>query len=98
MSKLLEIRKQILELQEKEEQLIREGKLKAIEQIRAIMNDAGVSLADLNSKKKKIELDRPVILYRDGSNTWAGGRGRKPKWIVEATAKGLNIESFRINS
>ena len=28
--------------------------------------------------------------------TWSGGRGRKPAWVVEATAKGIDIETFRI--
>ena len=28
--------------------------------------------------------------------TWGGGRGRKPAWVVEATAKGIDIETFRI--
>ena len=28
--------------------------------------------------------------------TWGGGRGRKPKWVVEALAAGKNIEDFAV--
>ena len=28
--------------------------------------------------------------------TWGGGRGRKPQWVVNALAKGKNIEEFRV--
>lgn len=28
--------------------------------------------------------------------TWGGGRGRKPAWVVEAIAKGIDIETFLI--
>lgn len=28
--------------------------------------------------------------------TWGGGRGRKPAWVLEAMVKGVDIETFRI--
>ena len=28
--------------------------------------------------------------------TWSGGRGRKPRWVTEALAKGKKIEDFAI--
>jgi DNA-binding protein H-NS len=33
--------------------------------------------------------------YRFGNDTWTG-RGKQPKWIVNALAGGLSLESFRI--
>ncbi|TWO72309.1 H-NS histone family protein [Caenimonas sedimenti] len=28
--------------------------------------------------------------------SWSGGRGRKPKWVTEALAKGKKIEDFAV--
>lgn len=28
--------------------------------------------------------------------TWGGGRGRKPRWVTEALAKGKKLEDFRV--
>jgi DNA-binding protein H-NS len=84
------------ELQEKERELILASKASAIEQIKTIMQDSGVTLADLSIKKKKIATSTPVVLYRDGDNIWSGGRGRKPAWVTEHISKGVDIEKFKV--
>jgi DNA-binding protein H-NS len=79
---------------------------KAREQILSIAQTLGVSVEDLlaDSKKKakggasetKGEKVRPQ--YRnpnDSEQTWTG-RGRQPKWVVEALAQGKKMEDFRI--
>lgn len=39
---------------------------------------------------------RPAVRYRDRhGNTWSG-RGRPPRWLVEAEAKGASRESFAV--
>jgi DNA-binding protein H-NS len=96
MKELSSIRKQILELQQKEQQLIQEGKLQAIAQIKTIMAESGVTVSDLSTKKKKIASSSVVVLYRDGGNTWSGGRGRKPKWVTDAISNGIDLEKFRV--
>ena len=52
------------------------------------------------NKAKEGEAVKPTAeaKYRNPTTgeTWSGGRGRKPAWVVEATAKGIDIETFRI--
>ena len=52
------------------------------------------------NKAKEGEAAKPTAeaKYRNPKTgeTWSGGRGRKPAWVVEATAKGIDIETFRI--
>jgi DNA-binding protein H-NS len=96
MKELSSIRKQIADLQEKEKQLIQEDKQQAIERIKTIMAESNISISDLATKKTKAASKVGVVLFRDGENTWSGGRGRKPLWVNEYIAKGVDIEKFRI--
>ena len=52
------------------------------------------------ANKAKDDAAKPAAeaKYRNPTTgeTWGGGRGRKPAWVVEATAKGIDIETFRI--
>jgi DNA-binding protein H-NS len=75
---------------------------KAREQIRAIAQDLGVSIEDLlaNTSGKPDKNSGKVAAQRyrnpaDDAQTWSG-RGRQPKWVVEALAKGSKLEEFRI--
>ena len=73
--------------------------------------DYGFTAADLfeqpkpprkprTANKAKDDAAKPTAeaKYRNPKTgeTWSGGRGRKPAWVVEATAKGIDIETFRI--
>ena len=73
--------------------------------------DYGFTAADLfeqtkpkrkprTANKAKDDAAKPTAeaRYRNPTTgeTWGGGRGRKPAWVVEATAKGIDIETFRI--
>lgn len=73
--------------------------------------DYGFTAADLfeltkpkrkprTANKAKDDAAKPTAeaKYRNPTTgeTWGGGRGRKPAWVVEATAKGIDIETFRI--
>lgn len=75
---------------------------KAREQILAIAQEAGISVAELlanttnkakNSNKQKVKpkFQNPA----DSSQTWTG-RGRQPKWIAEGLAKGKALDDFGI--
>ena len=74
--------------------------------------DYGFTAADLFEQPKPKRKPRTASKAKDGDaakpapeanyrnpttgETWGGGRGRKPAWVVEATAKGIDIETFRI--
>ena len=74
----------------------------AIEQVRALMHDHGVTLADLKTgtrgpgKLKTGEPKKVPAKYRDAAgNSWSG-RGLKPKWLQAAIASGKKAEDFAI--
>jgi DNA-binding protein H-NS len=75
---------------------------KAREQILAIAQEVGISVADLlakttskaknnNGQKVKPKYQNPA----DGSQTWTG-RGRQPRWIAEGVANGKALDDFLI--
>jgi DNA-binding protein H-NS len=75
---------------------------KAREQILAIAQEAGISVADLLAKtKRKVKNNNGQKVnpkYQnpaDGSQTWTG-RGRQPRWIAEGVASGKALDDFRI--
>lgn len=38
-----------------------------------------------------------AVKYRGpNGETWSGGRGRKPQWVVEALQQGRNLEDFAV--
>lgn len=85
MSSYQDYQKQIAELQAKAEQARRAEVAEAKAQIQAIMNEYGLTLADIgNDSKKAAKVPRkPVeIKYKDPvtGETWTG-RGRAPKWL-----------------
>jgi DNA-binding protein H-NS len=77
---------------------------KARKEILAIAQEAGISVEELlaiNAKKAKKEGGKKVKpQYQnpaDGSQTWTG-RGRQPRWLADAIAKGKTLDDFRIQS
>ena len=39
----------------------------------------------------------PVIKYRGpNGETWSGGRGRKPNWVVEMLAAGKSLDDYAV--
>jgi DNA-binding protein H-NS len=79
--------------------------VKAREQILSIAQGLGVSVEELlangggkaksngknNGKKVQAQYGNPA----DAAQTWTG-RGRQPKWVVEALAAGKSLDDFRI--
>jgi len=75
---------------------------KAREQILSIAQSVGLPIEQLlanAAKKSKAEKGSTVrAQYRnpaDSEQTWTG-RGRQPRWVVEALAKGKTLDEFRI--
>lgn len=66
--------------------------------IQARMREYGISLDDLKRGPKKGKSANPVAAkYRNPATgeSWSG-RGRSPKWLAEAQAKGRSREEFRV--
>lgn len=81
------------------ERQIAEAKPAAVAAVRSLMQQLGVTWADLGvtpvatlgkpPKKRKVK-------YRDAvGNTWTGV-GQRPRWLQEAILKGASLESFRV--
>ena len=64
--------------------------------------DIGISRAGATRARRKKsagEAAKPKAKARfrgPNGETWSGGRGRKPRWVTEALAKGKKIEDFAI--
>ena len=99
------------------------NKVPAINKVRALMKELGVTLEDLGEGKSPGRRGRPAkatqangaaaangrnggkpktarakvaIKYRDESgNTWTG-RGKRPRWMVEAEKAGKSRDSFKV--
>ena len=110
MATLAEINAQIKEHDEKiaalraQVETIRSGeKQKIIEEVRAKIAEYGISATDLRLKvgrgggAKAVASQPSMIKYRSATGeTWSGGRGRKPRWVVEALAAGKSLEEFEV--
>jgi len=97
---LEEIEKQIRSLQAEAAELkLTEG----IQQLRVVIEkyDVGLShfrIALKSSKERKRASRELPPKYRNPSNdaqTWTG-RGRKPRWLIEALAAGTTIEQCKV--
>ena len=88
--------KQIEELRVKAEQARIQETQAAVNQIRQIMAENGLSVSDLSFEKKsktKAPKQKSAAQFRDpenSANTWSG-RGRMPAWM-----KGQDKEKFRM--
>lgn len=86
----------------------------ALRQIKSTMEEYGLTMADLRaagvpdkgvpakkSTAPKSEITKAPMppKYRgpDGQ-LWAGGRGRRPEWVLQAIQRGQDIEEFRIQN
>jgi DNA-binding protein H-NS len=87
-----------------------QSKAPAIKKVQALMKKLGVTLSDLGGaanskpaapakapKKPRKSGGTVAIKYRDeAGNTWTG-RGKTPRWLVEAEKTGKPRESFKIS-
>jgi DNA-binding protein H-NS len=75
---------------------------KAREQILAIAQEAGISIAELvdsaTRKAKSTNGQKVMPKYRnpaDSTQTWTG-RGRQPRWIAKELANGKGLDDLRV--
>jgi DNA-binding protein H-NS len=89
------LEKQIIDAQ-------REERSAAIAQIKTLMSQHGLSLADLGSTRvpataKRAAGSKVAAKYRDAAtgDTWSG-RGLQPKWLKAALASGRSLADFAL--
>jgi len=94
-----EVLNQISELQKHAEDLRRQELAAVIKEVKAKIAEYGLSAADLGlTGKQSGKTTKPVAAkYRNQATgeTWTG-RGRMPKWLVEAESCGRKKEDFLI--
>ncbi|MCZ2442086.1 MAG: H-NS histone family protein [Burkholderiales bacterium] len=96
LAKKAELEKQILDLQ-------REERASAIGQVKALMAQHGLTLADLGTRgpagaqKARSSAKKVPPKYRDPATdqTWSG-RGLQPTWLRQALAGGAKLSDFLI--
>jgi len=102
MTTYKEMKIKIAKLEQEAEALRKAELVAVISDIKAKMAEYGITSKDLGvikNKKKKPSghasvTAGPVARYRnEEGKTWSG-RGRKPKWVVEALAAGKTLEDF----
>jgi DNA-binding protein H-NS len=89
------LEKQIIDAQ-------REERAAAIAQVKALMSQHGLTLADLGSSRspaapKRAGGGKVAAKYRDAAtgDSWSG-RGLQPKWLKAALASGRSLADFAL--
>ena len=91
-----ELKKQIAELEQAAHSARKAEKAEAISKIQTIMNDYGLTVADIDSKgKSKPPKAKTTVavqfLNPETNDTWTG-RGRVPRWL-----DGKDREQYRVS-
>ena len=73
-----------------------------IDDIRKKIAEYGLTAGDLKlssrgPKTRAVKSTAPAKYRGPNGETWSGGRGRKPGWVVKALASGKTISDFEIN-
>lgn len=103
-NKLSDIKAQIAELEALAEATRREEKGRVVQAIKEQIADYGLSPVDLfpdvklmpRSTPRRNQHDRPVKYRNEKGETWSGGPGRRPKWILEAIDAGESLEKYAV--
>ena len=74
-------------------------KAEALSELKALARSKGFSLEEIleeiNSKKAKVPSAAKYVDPSDPDHSWSG-RGRRPKWIVDALQNGASLEYFAL--
>lgn len=104
MATYLELKEQAEKLLQQAEAMRQKETDQVIEDVKAKMKAYGLTASDLGfgggakgpRAKKAAKSASPVKYRGPNGETWGGGRGRKPGWVVAALAKGKKIEDFAV--
>jgi DNA-binding protein H-NS len=105
----LELKEQAEKLLAEAERMREQEIADAIADIKRKMELYGLTAADLgfsrggpgNSRGRPAgkSAARPAVKYRGpNGETWSGGRGRKPQWVVQALKDGRSLEEFAVQN
>jgi DNA-binding protein H-NS len=96
---LAELLAQKAALEKQIDQAQREQRTEAMAQIKALMTEHGLTLADLSNraKSKSGSGAKVAAKYRDkaSGDTWSG-RGLQPRWLKAALAAGKKLSDFAV--
>jgi DNA-binding protein H-NS len=100
VSRLQELIAQREALERQIEQTLKQDRGEAIEKVRALMAEYGLTVADLGknaSKSGASKGNKVAAKYRNAAtgDTWSG-RGLQPKWLKAALAAGKKIGDFAV--
>lgn len=100
MSTLQELIAQKEALEREIEQTIKKDRTEAIEKVRSLMAEYGLTAADLGKSAPRTNAgkgNKVAAKYRNAAtgDTWSG-RGLQPKWLKAALAAGKKIEDFAV--
>lgn len=97
MTTYKEIKTRIAKLEQEAEALRKAEMATVITEIKAKMAEYGITSKDLGvikSKSKKQPGATSPARYRNKEGQSWSGRGRKPKWVIEALATGKTLEDM----
>ena len=104
MATLQEMMAQKAALEQKIAEATAHGRNEAISQVKALMEEHGLTMADLGGKsssggkKKTVTTGTKVAAKysnKTTSESWSG-RGLQPRWLKAALASGKKIEDFAV--
>lgn len=101
MASLQELLDQKAALEKEIETTRRQERAEAINKVRALMSEYGLTAADLSGKPAAKNAGgrgtKVAVKYRNSAtgDTWSG-RGLQPKWLKAALAAGRKIEEFSV--
>jgi DNA-binding protein H-NS len=100
--KISQLQKQLADLES--------NKVAHVRKVKTLMEQLGVTVADLTTpaaapakQRKKPGSRRPStgrtvpVKYEDGQGHSWSGRGKSPRWLVEAEAAGASRDQFLVN-
>ncbi len=106
MATYLELKAQAEQLMAEAERLREQETQQVIDDIKAKMQAYGITARDLGlagtgtggtgARRTPRAAGREKVVKYRGPNgeTWSGGRGRKPDWVVRALKEGRSIDEF----
>lgn len=104
MSSLQDLLAQRAEIEKKIADAQREARSEAINKVRTLMSEFGLTAADMSGKSagprvagtvKPVSKVAPKYRNAATGETWTG-RGLQPKWLKAALAGGAKLEEFTI--
>jgi DNA-binding protein H-NS len=106
MATYLELKEQAEKLMAEAERMREQEIAEAIADVKRKIELYGLTAADLGLAKNTggpgMSRGKPAksaVKYRGpNGETWSGGRGRKPQWVMQALKEGRDIEEFAVKN